>query len=400
MATQQPTSRALHASPEIYDTARINADITQLLQRFENIMAAATVDNPSRTSSAIESYQLDVESTALIRAAEDILSLTRTLKETWLFGKLDTLGEDERDIQRQAPPYNLEMTNEPENANMPAKLPPLTLVVATTPITTAANPGVRKLGIGKGGTLPWPKIKTDMSFFARVTTRPPPVAASSATPTPAINAVIMGRKTYDSIPARFRPLSKRLNVIITRDESGSVKERAIADWNASKQRELEKEAKENNQESSKSTSIGEPEIIVSNSLEAALSTLQKDFGSSSSSGVEAGKKPLGNIYIMGGSEIYMSSLRLTPSVLGENNPLRIVMTDVRRRGESDSKSDVENLVDGFECDTSFPVDQKGMEEGWKKISSKELGEWVGEEVSPDWTWEGDVAVKMSGYERL
>ncbi|EGD87213.1 hypothetical protein H112_05749 [Trichophyton rubrum D6] len=93
MATQQPTSRALHA--------RINADITQLLQRFENIMAAATVDNPSRTSSAIESYQLDVESTALIRAAEDILSLTRTLKETWLFGKLETLGEDERDIQRR-----------------------------------------------------------------------------------------------------------------------------------------------------------------------------------------------------------------------------------------------------------------------------------------------------------
>ncbi|KAM5459210.1 hypothetical protein McanCB49686_001674 [Microsporum canis] len=60
------------------NTARINADITQLLQRFENIMAAAT-----------------------IRAAEDILSLTRTLKETWLFGKLETVGEDERDIQRR-----------------------------------------------------------------------------------------------------------------------------------------------------------------------------------------------------------------------------------------------------------------------------------------------------------
>lgn len=29
------------------------------------------------------------------------MSLTRTLKETWLFGKLETLGEDERDIQRR-----------------------------------------------------------------------------------------------------------------------------------------------------------------------------------------------------------------------------------------------------------------------------------------------------------
>lgn len=36
-----------------------------------------------------------------IRAAEDILALTRTMKETWLFGKLDTLGENERDIQRR-----------------------------------------------------------------------------------------------------------------------------------------------------------------------------------------------------------------------------------------------------------------------------------------------------------
>ncbi|KAJ5921162.1 hypothetical protein N7466_009488 [Penicillium verhagenii] len=82
-------------------TDRINTDISQLLQRFENIMATATVDNPSYTSTAVETYQLDVESTALIRAAEDILALTRTMKETWLFGKLDTLGEDARDVQRR-----------------------------------------------------------------------------------------------------------------------------------------------------------------------------------------------------------------------------------------------------------------------------------------------------------
>ncbi|KAJ5737145.1 uncharacterized protein N7483_002270 [Penicillium malachiteum] len=89
----QPTAKALHN--------RINTDISQLLQRFENIMATATVQNPSYTSTAVETYQLDVESTALIRAAEDILALTRTMKETWLFGKLDTLGEDERDVERR-----------------------------------------------------------------------------------------------------------------------------------------------------------------------------------------------------------------------------------------------------------------------------------------------------------
>ncbi|OJJ85089.1 RNA polymerase II mediator complex head subunit MED22 [Aspergillus glaucus CBS 516.65] len=89
----QPTAKALHN--------RINNNISQLLQRFENIMATATVENTSHTSTAVETYQLDVESTALVRAAEDILSLTRVMKETWLFGKLDTLGEDERDVKRR-----------------------------------------------------------------------------------------------------------------------------------------------------------------------------------------------------------------------------------------------------------------------------------------------------------
>ncbi|KAL5357151.1 surfeit locus protein 5 subunit 22 of mediator complex-domain-containing protein [Aspergillus floccosus] len=89
----QLSSKALHN--------RINTNISQLLQRFENIMATATDENTSNTATAVETYQLDVESTALVRAAEDILSLTRAMKETWLFGKLDTLGEDEADVRRR-----------------------------------------------------------------------------------------------------------------------------------------------------------------------------------------------------------------------------------------------------------------------------------------------------------
>ncbi|DAA78765.1 TPA_exp: putative Dihydrofolate reductase [Trichophyton benhamiae CBS 112371] len=293
------------------------------------------------------------------------------------------------------------MTTSIDSPRMPAKLPPLTLVVATTPITTPTNPGILKLGIGKGGTLPWPRIKKDMSFFARVTTRPPATATASGTASPAINAVIMGRKTYDSIPAKFRPLSKRLNVIITRDESGSVKERAIADWNASRKRELEKQADQDTGEAATtSTSTEEPEVIVSSSLEDALSKLQRNFVTSSSSDVQEGKRRLGNVYIMGGSEIYASSLRLTADTLGEHNPLRIVMTDIRRRVEGNPQCDVEELVDGFECDTCFPLDGKDLKEGWNKVPSEKLTEWVGEAVSSDWAWEGDVAMKISGYEKL
>lgn len=62
-------------------------------------------------------------------------------------------------------------------------------------------------GIGRKGDLPW-KIAEDMAFFKRITT----TATEKR-----LNAVIMGRKTYESIPAKFRPLSDRINVILSRD---------------------------------------------------------------------------------------------------------------------------------------------------------------------------------------
>lgn len=79
---------------------------------------------------------------------------------------------------------------------------PLTLIVAATSKT---------LAIGRNGTLPW-RLKTDMAFFARATKRVP-----TASPTPVQNAVIMGHKTYKSIPPKFRPLPDRLNVVLSRN---------------------------------------------------------------------------------------------------------------------------------------------------------------------------------------
>jgi dihydrofolate reductase len=62
-------------------------------------------------------------------------------------------------------------------------------------------------GIGKNGGLPW-KLAGDMSFFKRKTTT---VSAADK-----LNAVIMGRKTWESIPEKFRPLKERLNIVISR----------------------------------------------------------------------------------------------------------------------------------------------------------------------------------------
>ncbi|KAH0498983.1 hypothetical protein TgHK011_006206 [Trichoderma gracile] len=83
--------------------------------------------------------------------------------------------------------------------------PELTLIVAAT----------RSMGIGFQGTMPWKGLKREMQYFARVTTRVP---ASSQAPQ---NAVIMGRKTWDSIPPKFRPLKNRLNIVITRSATPS-----------------------------------------------------------------------------------------------------------------------------------------------------------------------------------
>lgn len=62
-------------------------------------------------------------------------------------------------------------------------------------------------GIGRANDLPW-RIKEDMSFFKTTT------IGSTSDKT---NAVIMGRKTWESLPSRFRPLSDRYNVVISRD---------------------------------------------------------------------------------------------------------------------------------------------------------------------------------------
>ena len=68
-------------------------------------------------------------------------------------------------------------------------------------------------GIGKGGDLAW-NLPGDMAWFRDVTTGE---AAQSAR-----NTVIMGRKTWDTIPARFRPLPRRNNVIVSRNRALDV----------------------------------------------------------------------------------------------------------------------------------------------------------------------------------
>ncbi|MBF0483683.1 MAG: dihydrofolate reductase [Candidatus Omnitrophica bacterium] len=65
-------------------------------------------------------------------------------------------------------------------------------------------------GIGKSGHLPW-HISADLKYFKQVTTFVLNKGAS--------NAVIMGRKTWESIPKNFQPLKDRINVVLTRNNN-------------------------------------------------------------------------------------------------------------------------------------------------------------------------------------
>ena len=67
----------------------------------------------------------------------------------------------------------------------------------------------------RDNSLPW-RLKSEMAHFSRVTKA---VASGSEGKT---NAVIMGRKTWDSIPKKFRPLPGRLNIVLSSQEKSKV----------------------------------------------------------------------------------------------------------------------------------------------------------------------------------
>ncbi len=105
---------------------------------------------------------------------------------------------------------------------------PPTRVIAVVAMTPSR-------AIGKRGLLPWQvlKLKRDMRFFKELTSETS--GASGAT-----NGVVMGRKTWESIPPQFRPLEGRVNYVVSSDQSlvqmsnvrvvGSVRDAVESAW--------------------------------------------------------------------------------------------------------------------------------------------------------------------------
>ncbi|XP_059193586.1 dihydrofolate reductase [Centropristis striata] len=67
------------------------------------------------------------------------------------------------------------------------------------------------LGIGRNGDLPWHPVRLNNEFkhFRRMTSMPSEKGKQ--------NVVIMGRKTWFSIPEKNRPLNNRINIVLSRE---------------------------------------------------------------------------------------------------------------------------------------------------------------------------------------
>ena len=102
--------------------------------------------------------------------------------------------------------------------------------------------------IGLNNTMPW-HLPEDLAHFKQLTSG---------------NPVVMGRKTWDSLPARFRPLPGRTNIVVTRN----------ADWSVEG-------------------------VVRANSLEEAL---------------QAGAQHGDTVWVMGGAQIYAQALPLADMV--------------------------------------------------------------------------------------
>ena len=76
----------------------------------------------------------------------------------------------------------------------------------TKPVAVVAA-ACRSGGIGFQNRLPW-RLKQEMNYFTRITSQTKDRSKK--------NAVVMGRRTWESIPAKYRPLEDRVNVVLSR----------------------------------------------------------------------------------------------------------------------------------------------------------------------------------------
>lgn len=215
----------------------------------------------------------------------------------------------------------------PDPARLYTLMSRLTIIVAAT----------RSNGIGQNARLPW-RLPKEMAYFAQVT---------SAAPEGAANALVMGKNTWESIPSKFRPLKKRVNIVISSNRDyqlyACATQMCSLDQMLIHTRSLPPGSETPN-----------PPIYLHCDLNSAL----KRASSSSS-----GEPKIHRSFVIGGASLYAEVLNLPPSSPAFVD--RILLTRI--------------ISPAFEdCDVFMPDFSAG--EGWAQALHAELRTWVGFDV--------------------
>ncbi|KEG05994.1 dihydrofolate reductase/thymidylate synthase [Trypanosoma grayi] len=151
-----------------------------------------------------------------------------------------------------------------------------------------------KNGIGDGNSIPW-HVPEDMQYFKKLTTN---LRGKNVTPSlEKRNAVVMGRKTWDSIPAKFRPLAGRLNVVL----SATLTKEHLLDG-------ISDEAKR--------AAAADGVVVVNGGLADALQLLAEPAYVSS----------IETVYCVGGGRVYAEALR--PPCVGVLQAIHLTLIHV------------------------------------------------------------------------
>lgn len=218
------------------------------------------------------------------------------------------------------------------------------------------------------------------------------------TATASINALIMGRKTWASIPASRRPLRDRVNVIITRQKAAIAAELESAGLGKAVGAD------------------GKQHVLVAGSMEEGLRRLVREYppdpppphhhpsklsggegdggrGNQEELGEFAGKKQspsLGRVFVIGGAQIYASALEL-------DNCERVLWTRLEREWKCDVwfPSGVFVDHDARPEDMNEQVQGEGepKREGWGRRPDEELNDWCGESVAGEKEEPGEEGFK-------
>lgn len=218
-------------------------------------------------------------------------------------------------------------------------------------------------GIGASGTLPW-RLPKDMAYFRAATShvidtpQDDAVMARAGLARRAVlvkNAVVMGRTTWESIPSRFRPLSDRINVVISTTMTQADLGAAASD----------------------------PDTIVVPSFDAAVAFLQARRHARYTHGAGAA---LGHVFVIGGAAVYhyvlahtspawsLDTLLVTrifaPSTLHES--CDVFLDEFRSSAQREWESDVaRSCTDVLPDDERLCPDELDTRAVWRQASSDE-----------------------------